>query len=98
MRNSEFGMRHQPDLKRRTKAFALRILKLVDALPKTTAGRAPAPQTVRSRTPVAANHTAALPARATAHLHPNKGNLLEAKGESLFTLEVLCGSQPGFAP
>jgi len=31
---------NQPDLKKRTKAFALRILKLVDALPKTTAGRA----------------------------------------------------------
>ena len=31
-------MRNAPDLKKRTKAFALRILKLVDALPKTTAG------------------------------------------------------------
>src|SRR6266581_4610750 len=40
MRNSECGMRNEPDLKKRTKAFALRILKLVDALPKTTAGRA----------------------------------------------------------
>ena len=30
MRNSEFGMRNEPDLKKRTKAFALRILKLVD--------------------------------------------------------------------
>jgi len=29
----------EPDLKKRTKAFALRVLKLVDALPKTTAGR-----------------------------------------------------------
>jgi hypothetical protein len=30
----------ETDLKKRTKAFALRILKLVDVLPKTTAGAA----------------------------------------------------------
>jgi hypothetical protein len=30
----------EPDLKKRTKVFALRVLKLVDALPKTTSGRA----------------------------------------------------------
>jgi len=27
MRNSEFGMRNEPDLKRRTKAFALELLE-----------------------------------------------------------------------
>jgi hypothetical protein len=31
---------NEPDLKKRPKAFALRVLKLVDALPKTTSGRA----------------------------------------------------------
>ena len=46
----------EADLKKRTKAFALRILKLVDALPKTTAGRALASQIVRSGTSVAANY------------------------------------------
>src|SRR6476661_571175 len=75
MRNSEFGMRNEPDLKRRAKAFALRILKLVDALPKTTAGRALASQIVRSGTSVAANYRAACRARSTA--------------ETLFWLELL---------
>src|SRR6266571_1002598 len=46
----------ESDLKKRTKAFALRIPKLVDALPKTTAGRALASQIVRSGTSVAANY------------------------------------------
>jgi len=32
MRNSECGTRNEPDLKKRTKAFALRILKLVDCI------------------------------------------------------------------
>jgi four helix bundle protein len=43
------------DLKKRTKGFALRILKLVDALPKTTVGRAFASQIVRSGRSVPAN-------------------------------------------
>jgi four helix bundle protein len=57
----------KPDLKERTKRFALRILKLVDALPKTTAGRALATQLVRSGTSVAANYRAARRAKSTAH-------------------------------
>jgi 23S rRNA-intervening sequence protein len=55
-----------PDLKKRTKAFALRVLKLVDALPKTTAGRALASQIVRSGTSVAANYRAACRAKSPA--------------------------------
>src|SRR6266571_2980095 len=72
MRNSERGMRNngnpvsEPDLKKRTKAFALRILKLVDALPKTTGGRALALQIVRSGTSVAANYRAACRAKSNA--------------------------------
>jgi hypothetical protein len=59
MRKSECGMWNGPDptcerdLKKRTKAFALRILKLVDTLPKTMTGRTLASQIVRSGTSVA---------------------------------------------
>ena len=49
----------ETDLKKRTKAFALRILKLVDSLPNTVSGRALAAQLVRSGTSVAANYRAA---------------------------------------
>src|SRR5438067_13467258 len=89
MRNSEFGMRNEPDLKKRTKAFALRILKLVDALPTTTAGRALASQIVRSGTSVAANYRAACRAKSTADFTANMGILEEEVDETLFWLELL---------
>ena len=89
MRNSEFGMRNEPDLKRRTKAFALRILKLVDALPKTTAGRALASQIVRSGTSVAANYRAACRARSIADFIAKMGIVEEEADETLFWLELL---------
>ena len=86
-------MRNQPDLKRRTKAFALRILKLVDALPKTTAGRALASQIVRSGTSVAANYRAACRARSTADFIAKMGIVEEEADETLFWLELLEESQ-----
>src|SRR5204862_515916 len=89
MRNSEFGMRNEPDLKKHTKAFALRILKLVDALPKTTAGRALASQIVRSGTSVAANYRAACRARSTADFIAKMGIVEDEGGETLFWLELL---------
>ena len=89
MRNSEFGIRNGPDLKRRTKAFALRILKLVDALPKTTAGRALASQIVSSGTSVGANYRAACRARSTADFIAKMGIVEEEADETLFWLELL---------
>jgi four helix bundle protein len=89
MRNSEFGMRNELDLKRRTKAFALRILKLVDALPKTTAGRALASQIVRSGTSVAANYRAACRAKSPADFIAKMGIVEEEGDETLFWLELL---------
>jgi four helix bundle protein len=86
-------MRNEPDLKKRTKAFALRILKLVDALPKTTAGRALASQIVRSGTSVAANYRAACRAKSTADFIAKMG-IVEEADETLFWLELLEESQP----
>src|SRR5437588_4518244 len=89
MRNSEFGMRNESDLKKRTKAFALRILKLVDALPKTTVGRALASQIVRSGTSIAANYRAACRARSTEDFIAKMGIVEEEADETLFLLELL---------
>jgi four helix bundle protein len=89
-------MRNQPDLKRRTKAFALRILKLVDTLPKTTAGRALASQIVRSGTSVAANYRAACRARSTADFIAKMGIVEEEADETLFWLELL--EESGLVP
>ncbi len=47
------------DLKKRTKLFALRILKLVAALPDTLQGRTVAGQLVRAGTSVGSNYRAA---------------------------------------
>src|SRR5437667_11878093 len=93
MRNSEFGMRNEPDLKRRTNAFALRILKLIDALPKTTAGRALASQIVRAGTSVAANYRAACRGKSTADFIAKMGIVEEEADETLFWLELLEESQ-----
>ena len=82
-------MRNQPDLKKRTKAFALRILKLVDALSKTTAGRALASQIVRSGTSVAANYRASCRAKSTADFIAKMGIVEEEADETLFWLELL---------
>src|SRR5882757_5433749 len=89
MRNSECGLQNEPDLNKRTKAFALRILKLVDALPKTTAGRALASQIVRSGTSVAANYRAACRAKSTADFIAKMGIVEEEADETLFWLELL---------
>jgi four helix bundle protein len=79
----------EPDLKKRTKAFALRVLKLVDALPKTTASRALASQIVRSGTSVAANYRAACRAKSTADFIAKMGIVEEEADETLFWLELL---------
>jgi four helix bundle protein len=79
----------EADLKKRTKAFALRILKLVDALPKTTAGRALASQIVRSGTSVAANYRAACRAKSPADFISKMGNVEEEADETQLWLELL---------
>ncbi|MGI8430836.1 MAG: four helix bundle protein [Chthoniobacterales bacterium] len=77
------------DLKVRTRGFALRVLKLVDALPKTTVGRALASQLVRSGTSVAANYRDACRAKSTAHFISKMGDGEEEADETLFWLELL---------
>jgi four helix bundle protein len=78
-----------PDLKKRTKAFALRTLKLADTLPTTTAGRAIASQILRSGTSVAANYRAACRAKSPADFISTMGNVEEEADETLFWLELL---------
>ena len=83
----------EPDLKKRTKAFALRILKLVDALPKTTAGRAHSSQIVRSGTSIAANYRAVCRAKSTADFIAKMGIVEEEADGTLFRLELLEDSE-----
>lgn len=54
------------DLRKRTKAFALRIIKLYASLPKTTEAQILGKQLVRSGTSVGAHYREAKRARSTA--------------------------------
>jgi four helix bundle protein len=80
---------NKQELQSRTKAFALRILKLVDALPRTPAGRTISNQFVRSATSVGANYRAACRARSRAEFAAKLGTVLEEADESLYWLEMI---------
>src|SRR5437660_10678139 len=80
---------NKQELQNRTKAFALRVLKLVDALPRTAAGRAISNQLVRSATSVGANYRAACRARSRPEFASKLGTVLEEADESLYWLEMI---------
>ena len=77
------------ELLERTKQFALRIFKLVDALPRTIQGRAVAAQLIRSGTSVAANYRAACRARSKPEFVAKFGVVEEEADESAFWLELI---------
>jgi four helix bundle protein len=77
------------ELQQRTKAFALRVLKLVEQLPNTTGGRVLANQLARSATSVGANYRAACRARSRAEFASKIGTVAEEADESLFWLELI---------
>ncbi|MBA3274133.1 MAG: four helix bundle protein [Chthoniobacterales bacterium] len=80
------------EMKERTKRFALRILKLADALPKSRSGNAIANQVVRSGTSVAANYRALCRAKSRADF-VNKASIVEEEAdESCFWLELMIES------
>jgi four helix bundle protein len=87
----------EEELKERTKRFALRILKMLDALPKTTAGRAIGSQLVRSGTAIGANYRAACRGRSRAEFIAKLGNVEEEADESAYWLELIIdgGLLPG---
>ena len=77
------------ELSRRTRAFAVRILKMVDHLPNSAGGRAIASQVARSDTSVAANYRATLRARSDADFRNKVGIVLEEADETLLWLEIV---------
>ena len=79
----------EDELKKRTKQFALRILKLISALPKTTAGRTISNQLARSGTCVPANYRAACRGRSKAEFVSKLGVVEEEADESAFWLELI---------
>ena len=80
------------ELKNRTKQFALQIIKLVDELPNTIAGRAIGNQIIRSGTSVASNYRAACRARSNADFISKITIVEEESDETLFWLEIIIES------
>ncbi len=81
------------ELRARTKMFAIRIVKLYQALPKTTEAQVLGKQLLRSGTSVAANYRAACRGRSRAEWLAKIGIVVEEADETVFWLEMLadCG-------
>jgi four helix bundle protein len=77
------------ELKNRTKRFALRILKLAAALPRTIEGNIIRGQLVRAGTSVGANYRAACRGRSRAEFAAKVGVVAEEADESAFWLELI---------
>jgi four helix bundle protein len=77
------------ELKTRTKQFALRVLKLVAALPNTLAGKAIGSQLSRAGTSVGANYRAACRGRSKAEFVAKLGTCEEEADESAYWMEMI---------
>jgi four helix bundle protein len=76
-------------LKKRSKEFALRTIRLFQALPKSAEAQIMGKQALRSATSVAANYRAACRARSGAEFVAKIGVALEEADETQFWLELL---------
>jgi four helix bundle protein len=83
--NLNFG----EQFKNRTKQFALRVITLFRALPKTDEAKVIGKQLLRSATSVAANYRAACRARSNAEFYAKICIVVEEADETVFWLELL---------
>ena len=79
----------QQEMKKRTKEYAKRILKLCRALPETREERLIGDQLFRAGTSVGANYRSACRARSKADFVAKLGIVLEEADESLYWLEIV---------
>ena len=84
MNNFEFG----EQMKRRTKSFAVRIVRFYRKLPRTDEARVLGRQLLRSGTSVAANYRAVCRAKSQADFISKLGTVVEESDESLLWLEL----------
>ncbi len=85
MNNFVFG----EQMKRRTKAFAVQIVKFYKTLPRTDEARVLGRQVLRSGTSVAANYRAVCRAKSSADFISKMGTVVEEADETLLWLELL---------
>src|SRR5882762_12004635 len=84
--------KEERDLRDRTKAFALRIVRMFSTLPKTTEARVLGKQLLRSGTSIGANYREAFRARSKAEFIAKCGDSLREIEESAYWLELLVES------
>ena len=82
----------RPDLKNRTREFALRIVRLYSSLPKTTEAQVLGKQVLRSGTSVGANYREATRARSNAEFVSKIESALQELEETLYWLELLAAT------
>ena len=83
----------QKDLRQRTKQFALRVIKMYIALPKTELARVLGRQALRAGTSIGANYREALRARSKAEFVSKTGDCLREVDETEYWLELLVDSE-----
>ncbi len=93
---AEVGKGKEADLRERTKVFALRIIRLYQALPSTGEAKVLGNQVLRSGTSVAANYREAKRARSRAEMLAKLGIVEQELDETLLWLELL--SDAGIVP
>ena len=81
------------ELKKRTKQFAIRIVKLFRSLPRSEEARIIGRQMLRSGTPVAANYRAVCRSRSKAEFIAKVGVVVEEADETVLWLELLVDTE-----
>jgi four helix bundle protein len=77
------------DFKNRTKAFALRVIRLTEALPKNQTANVIGKQLLRCGTSVGANYRAACRARSNPEFIAKMGIVEEECDESMYWMELI---------
>jgi four helix bundle protein len=85
-------MRDEKDLKLRTKSFALRIVRMYAALPKSPEAQVMGKQVLRSGTSIGANYREAYRSRSDAEFISKIGDCLKELDETQYWLELLTES------
>jgi four helix bundle protein len=86
-------MQKEEDLRDRTKEFALRIVRMFGALPKTSEAQILGKQLLRSGTSVGANYREAYRGRSKAEFIAKCGDCLREIEETAYWLELLVDAE-----
>lgn len=79
----------EDEMRTRTKKFALRVMRLVDSLPRTRSGNVIGHQLLRSGSSVGANYRAACRGRSSADFVSKLGIVEEEADESCYWMELI---------